>query len=185
MASSAPRRSARRGSQGFPVFVTAFITDSVAEQRSQFILVNSTKPLPKGLIHELLPSTPRGRSPDRSAEAALSGALLERLNYDADSPLRGRIRTPTTVTGTIKDNSILKMISASIEDGALYAYFDPAAGDGDTESMLALLKNYWGAVARDLPAAWDESPRRSRLVHGVGIVSMGCLMDEISYSPRR
>ena len=42
----------------FPVYVTAFITDSVAEQRSQFILVNSTKPLPKGLIHELLPATP-------------------------------------------------------------------------------------------------------------------------------
>src|SRR4051794_38429959 len=28
---------------GFPVFVTAFITESVSEQRSQFILVNSTK----------------------------------------------------------------------------------------------------------------------------------------------
>ena len=41
----------------FPICVTAFITESDAEQRSQFILVNSTKPLPKGLIHELLPST--------------------------------------------------------------------------------------------------------------------------------
>src|SRR4051812_24657492 len=47
----------------FPVCVTAFITDSVAEQRSQFILVNSTKPLPKGLIHELLPSTPAADLP--------------------------------------------------------------------------------------------------------------------------
>ena len=40
--------------KSFPICVTAFITDSDAEQRSQFILVNSTKPLPKGLIHELL-----------------------------------------------------------------------------------------------------------------------------------
>ena len=32
----------------FPICVTAFITDSDIEQRSQFILVNSTKPLPKG-----------------------------------------------------------------------------------------------------------------------------------------
>src|SRR5688500_13710718 len=42
----------------FPVYVTAFITDSVSEQRSQFILVTSAKPLPRGLIDELLPSTP-------------------------------------------------------------------------------------------------------------------------------
>src|SRR4051812_37782377 len=40
----------------FPVYVTAFITRSVADQRSQFILVNSAKPLPKGLIYELLPA---------------------------------------------------------------------------------------------------------------------------------
>ena len=44
-------------SRAFPICVTAFITDSDADQRSQFILVNSTKPLPKGLIHELLPTT--------------------------------------------------------------------------------------------------------------------------------
>lgn len=166
---------------GFPVFVTAFITDSVAEQRSQFILVNSTKPLPKGLIHELLPSTPEGDLPVALLRRRFPALLSERLNYDSDSPLRGMIRTPTTVTGTIKDNSVLKMISASIEDGALYSYFDSAAGDGDAESMLALLKNYWSAVASAFPRAWEESPRRSRLVHGVGIVSMGCLMDEITY----
>ena len=34
----------------FLVPVVAFVTDAVAEQRAQFILVNSTKPLPKGLI---------------------------------------------------------------------------------------------------------------------------------------
>jgi hypothetical protein len=32
----------------FPFCVTAFITASQGEQRAQFILVNSTKPLPKG-----------------------------------------------------------------------------------------------------------------------------------------
>ena len=107
--------------------------------------------------------------------------MLERLNFDEDSPLQGRIRTPTTVGGTIKDNSILKMLGASIEDGALYDYFDSETGGGDTESMLRLLKNFWAAVAECFPEAWDESPRRSRLVHGVGIVSLGCLMDEIAY----
>ncbi len=56
---------------------------------------------------------------------------------------RGMIRTPTTVGGTIKDNSILKMLAASLEDGALYAYFDSDVADGDTESMLEMLKAYW------------------------------------------
>src|SRR5204862_5948244 len=99
----------------FPVYVTAFITDSVAEQRSQFILVNSTKPLPKGLIHELLPSTPAEDLPVALLKRRYPALLLDRLNYDADSPLRGKIRTPTTVTGTIKDNSVLKALSASLE----------------------------------------------------------------------
>lgn len=176
---SAALREARL--EDFPVFVTAFITDSVAEQRSQFILVNSTKPLPKGLIYELLPSTPEGDLPVALLRRRYPALLLERLNFDQDSPLQGMIRTTTTVGGTIKDNSMLKMLGASLEDGALYAYFDPDCGGGDTESMLEILKGYWAAVAECFPEAWDESPRRSRLVHGVGIVSMGCLMDEIVY----
>ena len=41
----------------FPMCVVAFIAKDDMEQREQFILVNSTKPLPKGLIYELLPTT--------------------------------------------------------------------------------------------------------------------------------
>ena len=44
-----------------------------------------------------------------------------------------------------------------------------------------LLKHYWEAVATVFPKAWDAPPRRSRLVHGVGIIALGCLMDEIVY----
>jgi DGQHR domain-containing protein len=168
----------------FPVYVTAFITDSVAEQRSQFILVNSTKPLPKGLIHELLPSTPAADLPVMLLKRRYPAEILDRLNYDPDSPLFRRIRTPTTAEGTIKDNSILKMISMSIEDGALYQWFDPDSGTGDIDSMLTLLKRYWSAVAEVFPEAWNSAPRRSRLVHGVGILALGCLMDEISYELR-
>lgn len=168
----------------FPVYVTAFITDSVAEQRSQFILVNSTKPLPKGLIHELLPSTPAADLPALLLKKRYPAQLLDRLNYDPDSPLFRRIRTPTTAEGTIKDNSILKMLAMSIEDGALYQWFDPESGTGDTDAMLALVKNYWHAVADTFPTAWNSAPRRSRLVHGVGILALGALMDEISYQLR-
>lgn len=177
---SAALREARI--ENFPVFVTAFVTDSVAEQRSQFILVNSTKPLPKGLIHELLPATPAEDLPVALLRRRYPALLLERLNFDSDSPMEGQIRTPTTVGGRVKDNSILKMLSASIEDGALYQYFDSETGEGDTESMLALLKNYWWAVANQFPLAWEETPRRSRLVHGAGITSLGVLMDEIAYT---
>jgi DGQHR domain-containing protein len=168
----------------FPVYVTAFITDSVAEQRSQFILVNSTKPLPKGLIHELLPATPVGDLPVLLRKKRYPAALLDRLNYDADSPLRQRIRTPTTTTGTIKDNSVLKMLSMSIEDGALYQWFDAQSGTGDTDAMLTLLKRFWAAVATTFPDGWEASPRRSRLVHGVGVIALGALMDEITYTLR-
>lgn len=165
----------------FPVFVTAFITNSVAEQRSQFILVNSTKPLPKGLIYELLPSTPAADLPVALLKKRYPSLLLERLNFDEDSPLHMRIRTTTAVGGSIKDNSVLKTLSASLEDGALYHYFDPETGEGDTETMLALLKNFWGAVASTSAKIWDLPPRRSRLVHGAGIAALGCLMDEIVY----
>lgn len=165
----------------FPVFVTAFVTEHVAEQRSQFILVNSTKPLPKGLIYELLPETPVEALPAVLLRRRYPAILLERLNLDEDSPLRLRIKTPTIIEGDIKDNSILTMISASLEDGALYEHFDSPAGEGDTEAMLRILKAFWGAVADQFPEAWEGTPRTSRLVHGVGIASMGVLMDEIAF----
>jgi DGQHR domain-containing protein len=69
----------------FPICVTAFITGSQQEQRSQFILVNSTKPLPKSLLYELLPAT-TGRLPDELERRRLPAALLDRLNFDRTSP---------------------------------------------------------------------------------------------------
>ncbi len=41
----------------FPVAAVGFIAKDEAEQRSQFILVNNTKPLPEQLIYELLPDS--------------------------------------------------------------------------------------------------------------------------------
>ena len=71
-------RDARVGN--FPVFVTGFITDSIAVQREQFILVNSTKPLPKGLIYELLPGTDVQLS-SHLQKRRFPAYLMERLNY--------------------------------------------------------------------------------------------------------
>ena len=162
----------------FPVCVTAFITDSDAEQRSQFILVNSTKPLPKGLIHELLPTT-RGELPRVLQLRRFPAYLLERLNYEDESPLQHMIHTPTTPDGVIKDNSIFRMLENSLSDGSLYRFRNPETGEGDTGQMLALLMDYWAAVRDVFPDAWKLPPRRSRLMHGVGIVSMGFVMDAI------
>lgn len=163
----------------FPICVTAFITDSDAEQRSQFILVNSTKPLPKGLIYELLPAT-TGTLPTPLQSRRFPAHLLDRLNYDPGSPLTKKIHTPTTPEGVIKDNSMLRMLENSISDGALYRFRDPATGEGDVEAMLDLVKAFWTAVADTFPEAWELPPRRSRLVHGVGVVSMGFVMDAIA-----
>jgi DGQHR domain-containing protein len=163
----------------FPICATAFIAANESEQREQFILVNSTKPLPKGLIYELLPET-NGRLPTALQKRRFPARLLARLNADHDSPLRGIIRTPTTPEGTVQDNSILKMIENSLSDGVLYRYREPITGESDAEKMLAILKDFWKATSRVFPKAWGLPPSRSRLMHGAGIVSMGFLMDAIS-----
>jgi hypothetical protein len=37
-------------------------------------------------------------------------------------------------------------------------------------------------VKQVFPDAWNKPPRRSRLMHGAGIISMGYLMDAISHT---
>ncbi len=163
----------------FPVPVVGFITDDLREQRAQFILVNNTKPLPKGLIHELLPDT-EGHLPLALLRKRYPSKLLSLLNLIPDSPMAGAIKTPTMPDGRIRDNSVLKMIENSITDGALYRYRDPRTGEGDTDRMIQVLWNFWEAVAQTWPEAWELPPRKSRLTHGVGVVSLGYVMDEIT-----
>jgi DGQHR domain-containing protein len=165
--------------ESFPICVVSFIARDYVEQREQFILVNSTKPLPKGLIYELLPST-QTLLPTLLQKRRFPSLLLSRLNADDDSPLKGMIKTPTSPGGIIKDNSILKMLEHSLSDGALYRHRRALDGEPDIEQMLILLKHFWGAVAELFEEAWGESPRKSRLMHGAGIVSLGFLMDAIA-----
>ena len=162
----------------FPICVTAFIAGSDEEQRSQFILVNSAKPLPKGLIYELLPGTV-GTLPPQFQSREFSARLLYRLNFQVNSPLYRLIRTPTNPDGKIKDNSVLKMLENSLSNGGLYSFQNLKAGECDEDGMLTVLKDYWRAVSKVFPDAWDKQPRQSRLMHGVGIASLGFLMDTI------
>lgn len=164
--------------ESFPVCVSAFITDDVREQTEQFILVNSTKPLPKGLIYELLPGT-ESTLPTLLQKRRLPAALVTRMNQDAGSPLREMIHTITNPGGKIKDNSILKMIENSLSDGVLYR-LRAGTGADDVEGMLEILYSFWRAVAKVFPEAWSLPAKRSRLTHGAGIVSMGFVMDAIA-----
>ena len=167
----------------FPMAAVGFIAKSEEEQRSQFILVNNTKPLPKGLIHELLPDT-IGHLPPAYAKKQLPAAVMIALNsghgLKGPGPFAGRIATPTMLDGYIKDNSVIRMVENSIYDGALYQYRDPLSGTGDVEQMVAHLNYYWTIVRQIFPAAWELAPRKSRLTHGVGIQSLGYIMDSLT-----
>ena len=162
----------------FPICVTGFVAENVQQQREQFILVNSTKPLAKGLIYELLPTT-QMVLPEILAKRRFPSMLLNNLNHDPESPFFSKIKTATNPGGVIQDNSILKMIEHSLSDGALYR-FRNRDGEDDADSMLRLLKDYWSTVAIVFRDAWGLPPTRSRLVHGAGIVSMGFVMDAIA-----
>ncbi len=162
----------------FPVCVISFVA-AESEQRSQFILVNNTKPLPKGLIHELLPST-QDELPLPLMRRKLAAEILHRLNTDQDSPFRHLIATTTHPDGVIKDNAIIRMVENSIHNGALFKYRYADTGEGDIAQMLTHLRLYWTTVRELFPDAWGVPARRSRLSHGVGIAAMGFVMDALT-----
>ncbi len=170
--------------KSFPICVVRFIAGDDAEQREQFILVNSTKPLPKGLIYELLPAT-HAKLPAALQRKRFPALLLDRLNHDPDSPLHKMVRTPTSGEGVIKDNSLLKMLENSMSDGVLYRFRNAEGDHGDVEEMLKVVKAFWEAVKLVFENAWGLPSRKSRLMHGAGVVSLGFVMDAIAERHRR
>ncbi|MFC4034622.1 DGQHR domain-containing protein DpdB [Streptomyces polygonati] len=162
----------------FPIAAVGFIADGQAEQRSQFILVNSTKPLPKGLVNELLPDT-SGHLPPAYARRQLPARLMTRLNTDGNGAFYGRVSSPTAPLGYIKDNSLLKVLEHSLYEGALYQYRN-SDGSGDVERMLAHFQAYWCLVWKTFRDAWRLPPKESRLTHGVGLQAMGFVMDRLT-----
>lgn len=159
----------------FEVFVTGILCSNEAELRKQFILINNTRPLPKPLIYELLP-TVEGL-PHRLSSRAVAASMVEELNYDECSSLHGQINQHTNPTGIIKDTAIQKVVMNSVTDGALREL--SRNKDADTK-RFQLLSNFYGAVQETFPEDWvDHKPRTSRLVHSAGIVSMGYVMEYI------
>ena len=146
-------RSATPTSRSFPSRQSAFIAAGADEQRSQFILVNNTKPLPRDSSTNCCP-TPRAPAAEVRPPAVAGPADDSAQPRLRDSPFRGAIATPTSPDGYIKDNSVLKMIENSLYDGALYQYRDPEDGSGDVEQMVLHLKIFWSLVESTWPIEW-------------------------------
>ncbi len=174
----------RATNKDFPIPVTAFITDSVDVQRDQFLRVNNTKPLPRGLVTELLPEvdTPL---PPRLSIRQMPSELCNLLNQRETSPFCGLIRrassdSKTARSAVITDTVVVKMLEECLSpSGCLYIYRNMTSGETDFDGLWTALIVYWSAVKDTFPEAWGKPPTKSRLMHGAGIRAMGRLMDRI------
>jgi DGQHR domain-containing protein len=174
--------------QDFPVPVNAFVADSVDVQRDQFLRINNTKPLPRGLVTELLPkiSTPL---PPRLSVRKLPSALCDLLNTRDESPFQGLIRRPSADSGgrkaaIVTDTGLVEATKESLTSpsGCLFPYRNLSTSETDLDGIWAALVLYWTAVKDTFPDAWGKPPGQSRLMHGAGIRAMGRLMDRIMAS---
>lgn len=162
--------------------VIGFVSDVLATQREQFILVNKARPLPTRLINELLPEVSVLLPRDLAARQ-LPSALCEALNADTASPFCGLIKRESDAkdrAGTVTDNALIETMKASLKTpaGALGQF--KHNGDGnDTAAMYDALLLYWSAVRDTFPDAWGKPPNESRLMHSAGIRAMGALMDTV------
>lgn len=158
---------------GFQVFVSALVCKNYDELRQQFVLINSTRPLPKTLIYELLP-TVEGL-PERYTARRFAARVVERLNFTGGPALRGQIRQHTNPGGVISDTAMQKLVMNSAAHGALR---DLIVYEDREDRSVALIDEFFTAVARVFGGEWTGmSPRHSRLRHGAGIVAMGFVMD--------
>jgi DGQHR domain-containing protein len=167
----------------FPVPVTAFIADSVSLQRDQFFRINNTKPLPRGLVTELLPEVDT-QLPPRLSIKKLPSELCNLLNLNKASPFCGLIRRASSDTkgsrsAVVTDTSVIKMLEESLSTGCLFEYRNLTSGEIDSDGLWNALVIYWSAVRDTFPDAWGKPAAKSRLMHGAGIQAMGRLMDRI------
>lgn len=165
----------------FPVVVVAFQCSSEDVQREQFLLVNKTKPLPRDLLHEILPAVKGGLSKDLE-KRRLAARVLQRLRFDPTSPFYRRVRGlgASDEGANISQAAILAVVQNSIrKKGALFDHYGGNGHPHDDKAMARIVSVFFEGVRRTWPTAWAGSPKSSRLVHGVGIVALGHLMDRV------
>jgi DGQHR domain-containing protein len=168
-----------------PIPVNAFVADEVELQRDQFLRVNNTRPLPRGLITELLPEVSTAL-PARLAARKIPAAVCDWLARAPESPFQGLIRRASAGRaakdgGVVADTSIVRMVEESLgaPSGCLFPYRNVATGETDADGICAALVAYWTGVKRVFPDAWGKPAHQSRLMHGAGIRAMGRLMDRV------
>jgi DGQHR domain-containing protein len=159
----------------FQVFVSALICRDEEELRKQFILINNTRPLPKSLIYELLPSV--SDLPPAMAARSTAAGLATALNFQEGSSLRGQIKQHTNPEGRIQDTAIQRVLLNSLSDGICRQLISNPDG---SDQCVSLISAFFAAVRSVFPDAWNNhSSKTSRLIHGAGIQSMGYVMELI------
>jgi DGQHR domain-containing protein len=167
----------------FEVLVSAVVCKDYEELRKQFLLINNTRPLPKSLIHELLPTI--DGLPERFIEKKFAASLVDRLNFRSDSALRGEIHQHTNPTGSLDGTAIQKMVMNSASDGALRYLMQNAPGGSEDmralgEEAFTLFNDYFRAIKTVFAEEWENlNPKVSRLRHGAGLLAMGFVMEHL------
>ncbi|MFJ8224759.1 DGQHR domain-containing protein DpdB [Streptomyces griseus] len=176
---------ARTRNTHLAVTIAGFVAEDLETQRDQFLRVNTVSPLPTNLVTELLPEVGT-LLPTKLSARKLPAVLVEALNHDKDSPFRGLVRRPSTTAeqktdAVVTDNSLTTAIQESLNSpsGAFFPYKNLSNGTVDTATIRQILVVYWTAVRDTFPDAWGLPATKSRLMHGVGIRSMGRLMDRV------
>lgn len=166
-------------SRQFPVVVISFSSDSIELQRQQFVLVNKTRPLPRDLLNELLPSVD-SNIPMSWQKRRIASAVVQEVRFDKASPFYGRVRGLGTVGEgcNISMSALISVIETSIRRGGALAENSEGAV-ADVEAMAEIVNVFYSGVKKVWPSAWDQTPWTSRLVHGVGITALGRLMDVV------
>lgn len=160
----------------FQLFVSLMICKDEAELRRQFVLVNNTRPLPKSLIYELLPTV--DGLPDRMQSRQLAAKLTDRLNFNQSSSLNGMIHLHTNPSGVIKDTAIQKVLMNSLSDGIMRAMITEPNGE---RQCFDLISEFYKAVKMAFSTDWySHKPATSRLVGGAGIQSLGYVMETLA-----
>lgn len=160
----------------FQLFVSLLICRDEAELRRQFVLINNTRPLPKSLIYELLPTV--DGLPNRMQSRQLAAQLTERLNFNGSSSLKGQIHQHTNPSGIIKDTAIQKVLMNSLSDGVMRVMVKETNGQ---RHCFDLISEFYKAVQMVFPQDWwGHKAASSRLVGGSGIQAMGYVMETLA-----
>lgn len=160
---------------GFQVFVSALICKDYNELRQQFVLINNTRPLPKTLIYELLPSVEG--LPQRFTAKRFAAQIVNRLNFTPGSALLGEIRQHTNPQGTISDTAMQKFVMNSASNGAIREFIK---FEDVEDRSFSIVHEFFEAVKVVFGPEWvGMSPYTSRLRHGAGIVAMGFVMESL------